>query len=227
MARMPDTTMTIEAPDLRQRGRLTDMQIERLLSGIGQSRVAETRGMSYVPQHEIRAELTRVFGFGNWDTTVHDVTMLYEEQRQGTGNNKDKTYWFAGYRCAVTLRIRDYDGLPIAEFTEYHAEENAPQPNRGEAHALALTACESYALRRAAIGLGDRFGLSLYNFGSTAPIVKGTLQKLERERSDDVIPEVTEQVGDSEMVNDQAEAQVSRAFGGATMEPEGGTDSGS
>ena len=188
-------------------GRLTDKQIERLLHGVGQARVAETRGMAYIPQHEVRAELTRVFGFGNWDTSVHDVTMLYEEQRQGTGNNKDKMYWFAGYRCAVTLRIRDYDGNPICEFTEFHAEENAPQPNRGEAHALALTACESYALRRAAIGLGDRFGLSLYNFGSTAPMVKGTLQLVERKPADaEPLPEPTEQVQD-------AEAKVARAFG--------------
>lgn len=185
---------------------LTTQQIERLLHGVGQPRVAETRGMAYIPQHEVRAELTRVFGFGNWDTVVHDVTLLYEEQRQGTGQNKDKMYWFAGYRCAVTLRIRDYDGNPIAEFTEYHAEENAPQPNRGEAHALALTACESYALRRAAIGLGDRFGLSLYNFGSTAPMVKGTLQLVERQTAEaGYVPEPTEQVTD-------AEAQVARAF---------------
>ena len=184
---------------------LSDKQIERLLTGIGQTRVAETRGMAYVPQHEIRAELTRVFGFGNWDTAVHSVELLYEEQRQGTGNNKDKTYWFAGYRCAVTLRIRDYDGNPIAEFTEYHAEENAPQPNRGEAHALALTACESYALRRAAIGLGDRFGLSLYSAGQTAPIVKGSLQQVERSERFAPLPEPTEQVTD-------AEAMVSRAF---------------
>jgi len=206
------------------RGRLTDMQIERLLNGVGQMRVAETRGMSYLPQHEVRAELTRCFGFGAWDTTVHDIHLLYEEQRPGTGKNADKTYWHVGYRASVTLRIRDYDGNPVAEFTEAHAEENAPQPNRGEAHALALTACESYALRRAAIGLGDRFGLSLYNFGATAPMVKGTLQQVERgERTDPdqaTVPEVTEQVGD-------AEAQVARAFGGEDPSaPSGAHDEG-
>jgi Rad52/22 family double-strand break repair protein len=207
---------------MTENGQLSDMQIERLLKGVGENRVAETRGMSYIPQHEVRAELTRVFGFGNWDTSVHSVELLYEEQRQGTGANKDKMYWFAGYRCAVTLRIRDYNGNPVCEFTEYHAEENAPQPNRGEAHALALTACESYALRRAAIGLGDRFGLSLYNFGATAPMVKGTLQQVERstDPEPEVVPEPTTQVQD-------AEARVARAFSGATQEPEGGTDSGS
>jgi hypothetical protein len=203
-----------------QRGRLTDAQIERLLTGVGRHRVAETRGMAYIPQHEIRAELTRVFGFGNWDTTVHDVTLMYEEERQGTGNNANKTYWFAGYRCAVTLRVRDYEGNPIAEFTEWHAEENAPQPNRGEAHALALTACESYALRRAAIGLGDRFGLSLYNAGSSVPIVKGTLQMVERQAEHTPLPESTEQVQD-------AEERISRAFGGVDPSaPSGATDEG-
>jgi hypothetical protein len=41
---------------------------------------------------------------------------------------------------------------------------------------MAITSVESYALRRAAIGLGDRLGLGLYNDGKIEPLVKGTLQ---------------------------------------------------
>ncbi len=41
---------------------------------------------------------------------------------------------------------------------------------------MAITSVESYALRRAAIGLGDRLGLGLYDNGETKPLVKGTLQ---------------------------------------------------
>ena len=41
---------------------------------------------------------------------------------------------------------------------------------------MAITSVESYALRRAAIGLGDRLGLGLYNKGETTPLVRGTLQ---------------------------------------------------
>lgn len=41
---------------------------------------------------------------------------------------------------------------------------------------MAITSVESYALRRAAIGLGDRLGLGLYDEGKTTPLVRGTLQ---------------------------------------------------
>jgi hypothetical protein len=154
---------------------LTEKQIRRLITPVRESRVEQIRGNTYVPHQEVRAEFCRIFGPGNWDSRVHDVTLLYEDSRPGKGDNEGKTYWVVGYRAAVTVRVRDYEGTEVAEFTEYHAEENAPQPNRGEAHALALTSVESYALRRAAIGLGDAFGLHLYRGGSLQPLVKGTL----------------------------------------------------
>lgn len=150
---------------------ITKEQVDRLLTPVRNDRVEKKQGLTYVPQHEVRAELIRVFGPGNWDSVVHDVTLIYETSYEKDG----KTYWLVCYRAACTLRVRDFDGNPIAEFTEYHAEENAPQPNRGEAHALALTSVSSYALRRAAIGLGDAMGLHLYAKGSLAPLVKGTL----------------------------------------------------
>ena len=40
---------------------------------------------------------------------------------------------------------------------------------------MAVKTAESDALKRAAINLGDQFGLSLYNNGSTAPVVTQTL----------------------------------------------------
>lgn len=150
---------------------LTQQQVERLLTPVRGDRLEKKQGMTYVPQHEVRAELSRVFGPGNWDSTMHDITLLYEESFE----RDKKTYWKVCYRAACTLRIRDYEGAHIAEFTEYHVEENAPQPNRGEAHALACTSAQSYALRRAAIGLGDAMGLHLYANGSAAALIKGSL----------------------------------------------------
>lgn len=164
---------------------LTQKQVERLLTPVRASRVEQVRNNSYVPHQEIRAELTRIFGPGNWDSKVFDVTLLYEQRDDRevvdskTGEVTEKTYWTVGYRAAVELNVRDYFGNPVASFVEYHAEENAPQPNRGEAHALCLTSVESYALRRAAIGLGDALGLHLYNKGSLRPIVGGTLMLVE------------------------------------------------
>lgn len=150
----------------------TRTQVDRLLAPVRPSRIEQTRGQSYVPQYEVRAELSRVFGFGNWDSHIHDLTLIYETEEEG---NDGKFRWKVCYRAACTLTIRGYDGQQICQFTEYHAEESAPQPSRGEAHALAVTSVESYALRRAAINLGDTFGLHLYKDGQVAALVKGSL----------------------------------------------------
>lgn len=160
--------------------RLTYAQIDRLLKPVAKNRLEGKNGLTYVPQQEVRAELTRVFGPGNWDSQVHDVTLLYDREIHAGDHGfpkspKGDTYYIVGYRLACTLRVRSYDGQEIATFTEYHAEENAPLPNRGEAHAFALTSAESYALRRAAIGLGDAFGLHLYNKGSVEPLIGWTM----------------------------------------------------
>jgi hypothetical protein len=40
---------------------------------------------------------------------------------------------------------------------------------------MAIKTAESDALKRAAINIGDQFGLSLYNNGSTTPVVVKTL----------------------------------------------------
>jgi hypothetical protein len=153
---------------------LTEKQVKRLITPVRESRTKRVGGNTYVPAHEVRAELSRIFGPGNWDSAVHNVELIYEDSAPNPERD-NKVYWRVCYRAAVTLQVRDYQGLPIAQFTEFHAEECAPQPNRGEAHALALTSVESYALRRAAIGLGDAFGLHLYDDGSLAPLIRGTL----------------------------------------------------
>ena len=160
------------------RGMLTFEQIDELTKAINEAYTARKQGgMTYLAQHQARAEMNRIFGYGNWDVRADDATLLYEYQAPGTGKNANKMYWFVGYRISVTVDIRDLWGMPVASYTGVHAEENAPQPNRGEAHALALTSVDSYALRRALINLGDRFGLGLYNGGSLAPHGQYTIQQ--------------------------------------------------
>jgi hypothetical protein len=156
---------------------ITPKQVERLLTPVRPDRIEKVRGLSYVPQYEARAELSRVFGFGNWDSEIHDMQLMYEDQEDRNG----KTYWKVAYRCACTLTIRDYEGNLVCRHTEWHAEESAPQPSRGEAHALALTSVESYALRRACLNLGDAFGLHLYRDGQLSPLIKGSLQTTDPE----------------------------------------------
>lgn len=160
---------------MTERGQLTRAQVERLMQAIDPNHVEKKQGLSYIAQHQARAEMTRIFGPGNWDSDAVDMSLLYEYEKPGTGNNSNKTYYIACYKAKVIVNIRDYWGRPVATFGEYHVEENVPLPNRGEAHAMAVTSVESYALRRSLIGLGDRLGLGLYDGGSLAPLVRGTL----------------------------------------------------
>jgi len=154
-------------------GKLTTAQINRLLQPVRSDRVEQKQKLTYVPAHEVKAELSRIFGPGNWDHSIHDVRLLWESE--GLSADGKKNMFRACYMAACTLRVRDYNGNPVFETTEYHAEANSNLPDRGEAHAMALTSCESYALRRAALDLGDAMGLHLYNSGSLVPLVKGTL----------------------------------------------------
>ena len=150
------------------RGLLTFEQIEQLVLAINPLYVQAKQGKSYLAQHQARAEMNRIFGYGNWDVIEGEPTLLYEYSQPGTGNKSGTTYWVTAYRASVTVHVRDLWGMPVCTVTGTHAEENTNLPNRGEAHALALTSVLSYALRRALINLGDRFGLGLYNGGSTA-----------------------------------------------------------
>jgi len=173
---------------------LTRAQIDRILTPVRPDRIESVRGMSYVAQHEVRAELARIFGPGNIDSHVHDVALIYEDSYDKDG----KTYWKVCYRAACTLTIKDYEGNPICQSTEYHAEECAPQPSRGEAHALALTSVESYALRRAALNVAyDAVGLHLYRDGQQTALVRGTLMLTDKESplyQEVTAPPVPEQV---------------------------------
>lgn len=165
------------------RGMLTFEQIDQLVLAINPAYVAQKNNNSYLSQHQARAEMNRIFGYLNWDSEVEEMKFAYEEiitdqndprwpkekdrvtpKRSSTG-----AYYLTAYEGVVRVTIRDLWGMPLATYREYHFEENAIQPQRGEARGLAITSVASYALRRALINMGDRFGLGLYNRGSQAP----------------------------------------------------------
>lgn len=162
------------------RGALTRAQVSRLLRPVREDRIESKNRMAYVPQHEVRAELIRIFGPGNVEHTMTNPELLYETKiEKGDAQYPEKgtkpAYWVTCYKVGCNLRIYDYAGNLVYDCTEWHIEENAPLPNRGEAHAMACTSAQSYALRRSALGLGDAMGLHLYDKGSSAPLVRGTL----------------------------------------------------
>jgi recombination DNA repair RAD52 pathway protein len=150
---------------------LTSEQVRLLLKPIHPQRVRETQGMSHVEGYDIRAELNRVFGFCRWSEEILHQSLICEYE---TKTNAGRDAWCVVYNTRVRLTIYSPEGNPLTFYDGSHVGEST-HPSRGEAHGNAITNSATYALRRAAINLGDQFGLGLYNKGSLDPIVRWTL----------------------------------------------------
>jgi recombination DNA repair RAD52 pathway protein len=153
---------------------LSEKQVDQLLAPINPARVEDLRGMSYVAQHDIRAHMNRIFGFGRWSTQVISTDLIFDEE---VTTSAGRTAWKAAYRVVVRVEIHAPDGTVLATYEDAHASGNAPQPDRAEAHALALTSAVSTAFKRACTNLGDQFGLSLYEGGQKTAFVKGLIDR--------------------------------------------------
>jgi recombination DNA repair RAD52 pathway protein len=143
-------------------------QHEQLLKGVNPNRIAKRQGgggksLSYLEAWEVKAHLIRIFGFGGWSWNVLRAELAFEEQNE-------KGNWNVGYKVIGRLYIHSLE----CDYSEA-AVGSASLSQRGEAHDMAIKTGESDALKRAAINLGDQFGLSLYNNGATAPVVLNTL----------------------------------------------------
>jgi recombination DNA repair RAD52 pathway protein len=146
---------------------LSNKQQEILLKGINPSRISQRKGgggkmLSYCEGWEIKAHMNRIFGFANWSWDVTSGELAFEE--------KGEKNWVVGYKVIGTLKIHE----TRATYSE-SAIGSAQLPQRGEAHDMAIKTAETDAFKRAAINLGDQFGLSLYNGGSTEPAVREVL----------------------------------------------------
>lgn len=150
-------------------------QVEQLLHPINPVRVLKDgKGMSHVSQQDVLAHLTRVFGFGGFDIEVLDTTLIFEQPRIKDASEIDnRTRWDVCYRALVRLTVRNGDGEEVAHY-ENGSTATAQNQTRGDAHDLAYKSAISLSVKRAAIALGDGFGLSLYNKGQIAPLVIGT-----------------------------------------------------
>jgi hypothetical protein len=167
---------------------LTENQVNTLLRRLHPSRIERrtVAGMqlSYLNQADVRAHLTRMFGFARWSADVLDTQLLFEETFQArdpkTGVLRVDKYdepimhWYVAWRVTLRLTICAPDGEWLATYTET-AIGGATLPQRHEALDMALKTAESDALKRSAANLGDQFGLGLYQKGSTKPIVGVTL----------------------------------------------------
>ena len=151
---------------------LNQTQIERLLAPLNPARVEKKKQggamLSHLSQQDVRAHLIRMFGYGGFSLTTDEAVVLFETEANGR--------WMVGYRVTMTLSIRDESGFSVATYSESACgEPMGPMGSRADAHDFAVKTASSQAMKRCAINLGDQFGLSLYDKGSTAPIVKATL----------------------------------------------------
>lgn len=194
----------------------TRQQVEQLLRPINSNRVLrDGKGHSHVSQQDVTAHLIRMFGFGSFDTDIVSVECVFEQERINRSTGEPSGRWDCCYRALIRLTIKDQDGNEICHF-EDGSTATAQNQTRGDAHDLAYKSALSLSKKRAAINLGDQFGLSLYNKGQLTALVMGTLVMPDGEAPDgDVQDGVPQQVS---LGNDE----VDRDLDGET--PSGDTD---
>ena len=88
-------------------------QVEYLLRPIQAHRVLKSKDVygSFLAQHDVRAHLNRVFGFGNWGTRVVESVLIAEEKNT-------KGNWLATYRVTIALAIFDENGDPVTSYED-------------------------------------------------------------------------------------------------------------
>lgn len=150
---------------------LSQEQVIQLLQFVDKFRVSNLRGRSHMEAYDIRAHLNRIFGFGRWSEEITTMDLVYEAPCQTTkGPGYEVTY-----KAACELTVCAPDGTHLARYKEWAiGSQKMGVTNRGDCHDFAMKTAESQAFKRAAINLGDQFGLSLYNKGSLNAIVGGT-----------------------------------------------------
>lgn len=141
---------------------LTEKQINALLGDIKPERVfTDDGGFAHVAAWDVRAMLTRVFGFGGWDEVELRPTVLLYDQETTTRSGKPARK--VAYQASRRLVVRTKDGEMLCTHDgSAVGESTMPDFKRGDGHDMAIKTAESQALKRAAINLGTQFGLSLY-----------------------------------------------------------------
>jgi hypothetical protein len=144
-----------------------------------------------------------MFGFGNFDIEVIDRECLFETSEVKTSKaNKEYVAWDVAYRALVRLTVRNEQGETVGFYENGSVGNAQNQPSRADAHDLAYKSSISLSLKRAAIALGDQFGLSLYNKGQTAALVIRTLVGVD-EAPGDLQTDIPQQVS---LGNDEVES---------------------
>lgn len=154
---------------------LSDEQRAQLYKPIFPGRVKKREGkFSYVEAYDDIAHLGHIFGVENWDDGIQ-FGLVFEELVTWRKDGQQKQGWDVCYWAKATLTLKDPEGVELCTKSGAATGGASHQPSRADAHDLALKTAASDALKRAAIKLGDQFGLSLYDDGSTEAVVVNTL----------------------------------------------------
>lgn len=186
---------------------LTVKQFETLSRPLNRARVAKRsqggKQLSYLEAWDVKAHLIRVFGYCNFDAELIDYGMVAVRDYVGNG---EKPMTEAIWHARVRLIVRDPEGNTLATYTEGAVgSASGPENMISEQHDNALKTAESDALKRCAINLGNQFGLSLYDDGTTADVIKGTV----------VTPEGWEPP--KPVTDEQAQQNIAHSLGGTPV----------
>jgi len=161
--------------------RLSALQYEKLAGPLNATRIAKRsqggKQLSYLESWDVRAHLIRMFGYGGFDLDMIDYTHVATREYTSSGDTP-KPMVEVIYTARMSLMIRAADGFELCHYTEAAAgSASGPASMLGEHHDNALKTAASDAMKRCAMNLGNQFGLSLYDNGSTRDVVKATLVK--------------------------------------------------
>lgn len=145
--------------------RLTPRQWGWLLAPINPGRVQTRDGHHNLEQWDVRRWLDRIFGLAGWDCQTLELTCVQERiEDDGANERGTKKYrHWVSYRAQVRLIVRDRHGRILARYDDASVQSSANQPEHARAHDQAAKSALSGALKRAAVNLGDQFGLALYS----------------------------------------------------------------
>lgn len=156
-------------------------QLQLLHAGaIHGARVKTRDRLAYVEAWDIKAMMTRVFGYAGWSSECLTAEIIRAEERPQVAD-PNKMNWSVTAKAAVRLTVHQTGAV----YTEYAIANNA-QPSWHEAADTALKSAESDAFKRAAINLGTQFGLSLYDSGSHRDVIRRVVAPGQREIIEDL-----------------------------------------
>jgi recombination DNA repair RAD52 pathway protein len=163
---------------------ITKDQLRILMQPLHNSRIATRtqsgRQLSYVEGFDIKATLTRIFGFGGFSAEVIDSGIIGIREADtnpshvylsGEKQGQAKT---PQVLCHATVRLTIFGFGPDGQDVVY--SESAVGSNSGwdigDAADNAIKSAATDALKRCATYLGSQFGLSLYDGGQNYEVIK-------------------------------------------------------